>query len=161
MTYTKNQPQTAQRLFSTYKTTASPFERYTNIVSLTARVITDKITVPYVLTERGLEFLTVCSIQGHTKLATGLSVTVAVKTPYLGADLGRDADKLRVGGECRQVLHGCNQGGGGDATLVAVVLREVPIQGLTRADTEITPGPRQSPPSEKVQWEYSKGLVNS
>lgn len=81
--------------------------------------------------QRGvLEFLTVHSIQGHTKLATGLNVTVAVKTPYLGADLGGNADKLRVGGECRQVLHGCDQGGGGDATLVAVVLGEVPIQGL-------------------------------
>ena len=81
--------------------------------------------------QRGLlEFLTVHSIQGHTKLATGLNVTVAVKTPYLGADLGGNADKLRVGGECRQVLHGGDQGGGGDATLVAVVLGEVPIQGL-------------------------------
>ena len=112
--------------------------------------------------QRGvLEFLTVHSIQGHTKLATGLNVTVAVKTPYLGADLGGNADKLRVGGECRQVLHGCDQGGGGDATLVAVVLGEVPIQGLMGANAEITPGPRQSPPSEKVQWEYSKGLVSS
>ena len=45
------------RLFSTYKTKTSPSERYTNIVSLTACVITDKITVPYVLTERGFRIV--------------------------------------------------------------------------------------------------------
>ena len=49
-------------------------------------------------------------------------------------------DKLRVGGECRQVLHGGDQGGGGDATLAAVVLGEVPIQGLMGQTQRSPPG---------------------
>ena len=61
------------------------------------------------------------------------------ETSYLGADLGRDADKLGVGCEGCQVLHGFDQGGGGNATLVAVVLREIPIQGLTGHNTETLP----------------------
>lgn len=61
------------------------------------------------------------------------------KSPYLRADLGRNADKLRVGREGRQVLHGFDQGGGGNATLIAVVFREIPIQGLMGHNTEALP----------------------
>lgn len=88
-------------------------------------------------------------LQCHTKQAKDLSFNFAVRIPYLGADLGRNADKLGVGGERCQVLHGFDQGGGGNSTLVAVVLREIPIQSLMGENTEITPGPQQSPPSEK------------
>lgn len=99
--------------------------------------------------------LTVHSIQGHTKLATDLNVTVAVKIPYLGADLGRNADKLRVGGECCQVLHGFDQGGGGNAALVAVVLGEVPIQGLV-GEHKSLPGHSSHRPAKRFHGNTQK-----
>lgn len=79
------------------------------------------------------------SIQCHTKPAKDTNISFAAKTPYLGADLGRNTDKLRVGCECCQVLHSFDQGCGGNATLIAVVFGEIPIQGLMGENTETSP----------------------
>lgn len=74
-----------------------------------------------------LEFLTVHDRSVPHRLAKDPRVTFAAKTPYLRADLGRNADKLRVGCERCQVLHSLDQGCGGNATLIAVVFGEIPI----------------------------------
>lgn len=85
-------------------------------------------TMPY-KTEL-LEFLTVHARLVPHRLAKDPNITFAAKTPYLGTDLGRNADKLRVGCKCRQILHSFDQGCGGNATLIAVVFGEIPVQGL-------------------------------
>lgn len=83
-----------------------------------------------------LEFLTVHVDLVPHEIAKDPSIIFAAKTPYLRANLGRNADKLRVGCECCQVLHSFDQGCGGNATLIAIVFREIPIQGLIEENTE-------------------------
>lgn len=88
------------------------------------------------LTERNFGVLNcLCSFRA-TQNQPKMPTLTLLQTPYLGADLGRNADKLRVGCECGQVLHGFDQGGGGDATLIAVVFREIPVQGLMGGNME-------------------------
>lgn len=83
-----------------------------------------------------LEFLTVRAHLVPHRLAKDPHITLVAKIPYLRADLGRNADKLRVGGKCCQVLHSFDQGCGGNATLIAVVFGEIPIQGLVGGNME-------------------------
>lgn len=93
-----------------------------------------------------------------TKPAKDANIASAAKTPYLGADVGRNTDKLRVGCERCQVLHGLDQGRRGDATLIAVVLREVPVQGLMGDNTETDPTEKHRSPLGHLPVKES-GLV--